>query len=253
MASFTDEKSRKTRLRCQAGRLLPPAAADAGGLAGTAADSTAGDGGGGKEEVGGIMAKRGRSGHARTGNVIRRCPVRASSNSGRSIVGRYAATVLFGFRTAAFAFHHPPLDPAWTGRVLASELLAGVDDFPPVGAAALLDLIEQAFAGDLAVGGLGTRILNRDRCSGGAMAQRHGGRDLVDVLPARPARAGEGFREIRRVQLEACEPGEKRVHAGGGLRVVGGSEVPAAGRGLCERTTTRNSAPGYRNTGCASQ
>ena len=98
------------------------------------------------------------------------------------------------------------LEDAFLGRagafgVLAAEFFAGMAGSVPGLAFALLEGGQQAFAGELAVHGLGAGILYGDSDIRGQVTERHAGGNLVDVLAAGTGRAGKDFLQLGFVQM----------------------------------------------------
>ena len=70
-------------------------------------------------------------------------------------------------------------------------------------AAPFFDFVEESLAGEAAIHGLGAGILDGDGNARGAVDERNGSGDLVNVLAAGSGGAGEGFRQIGLADAEA--------------------------------------------------
>ncbi len=134
-------------------------------------------------------------------------------------------------------FENALLGAARTCAIAAAEFFAGVADRGDGGAPAGLDGGEETFAGELAIGGLGTGVLDGDDDVRGPMTERDARGDLVHVLSARPGGVGKGLLKIGFVQCREWLGHRTMVQPGpGNWR----AEIPAqiSGAERCSRDRT---------------
>lgn len=112
-----------------------------------------------------------------------------------------ASAVFFAKGAAMFVIQHARLNGPGTGGMLAAYLLAGMPGGGFSVAFPSLESSEQTVAGKLPIDGLRAGILDADDDIGGQMAQGDAGGDLVDILAARPRRAGEALLQFSVVQM----------------------------------------------------
>ena len=107
---------------------------------------------------------------------------------------------MFDAGAVVFRPKHPLLYRAGAFGVLAAEFFPGLFDQFGGFALAFLKFGEETFTGQLAVHGLGTRILDGDADIRGEMAEGDAGGNLVHVLPARPGRTAENLLQFGLIQ-----------------------------------------------------
>lgn len=123
------------------------------------------------------------------------------------------AAEFFDFTAAAFAFEKFAFEGTGTRAFLAAGFLGVGAALGADGPLVFLETREEAFAGEFAIGGLRTGILNGDGEAAGRVGEGDGGGNFVDVLAAGTAGAREGFDEIAFVDPElAAAFGERLFH-----------------------------------------
>lgn len=107
-----------------------------------------------------------------------------------------ARTQALSTRALPFGFEDALLQRARPRPALPANLFPARDFSCAVGFLPLRQGCGQTFPSQLAIERLRAGILNRDANSGRQMTQRHRGRNLIHVLPARASRTGERFLEV---------------------------------------------------------
>ena len=110
-------------------------------------------------------------------------------------------TFLLAAGTMVLVLQHAILHALGARGVLASGFFPGVASGCGSFAFTGLKGGQQTLTGKLAVHGLGTGILNRHGNIRRQMAERHAGRNLVDVLATRPGGPAEGFLQFGFIEL----------------------------------------------------
>jgi hypothetical protein len=115
--------------------------------------------------------------------------------------GPFSSALFFDRRALPFGFHQSAFEKTRTLCGLAAKFFPFLPGAFLSVARLFLDQCQEALASELAVGGLGAGVLDRDGKIGRNVAQRHSGGDFVDILPARTRRPAELLFQIRFFKL----------------------------------------------------
>ena len=149
--------------------------------------------------------------------------------------------LLFELGASAFRFQNLAFERSRSRRSSASFPFAPRNFRRALLHSILLNGVQQAFARELAIHGLGARILHRNANTGWPMTKRHCSGNLVGVLSPGAARSRKCFFDVRRAYAKPSHPSFNLIHT-----IENASRIPAMRGAAADKQKCRDATPSLR-------